>query len=86
VWAKEIKNITTGTEWPVYSRVQYFNNSSYFVEGNPLIKWISNESGYDVLSNYSTSFLFFQYMRIQSSSDSGIFKTMMDSLMIALVK
>jgi len=79
VWAKEIKNITTGTEWPVYSRVQYFNNSSYFVEGNPLIKWISNESGYDVLSNYSTSFLFFQYMRIQSSSDSGIFKTMMDS-------
>jgi hypothetical protein len=79
IWANEVKGYSNPqNEWPVYDRIKYFNNSSYFVEGNPLIKWIRSESGYDVLSNYSTSFLFFQYLRVHHPNDSNIFKTMMD--------
>jgi hypothetical protein len=80
IWATEVKGYTTDpvNEWPVYSRIPYFNSSSNFVEGNPLVKWISDESGYDVLSNYSTSFLFYQYVRIHSSEDSDIYGLMMN--------
>ncbi len=80
IWAVDVKNFTNPSEeWPVYSRISYFNNSERYLEGNPLIKWIRSESEYDVLSNYSNSFLFFQYLRVHSSLDSDIFKTMMDS-------
>jgi len=78
IWATDVKNITNPEEWPVKSRIDYFNHPDYFVEGNPLIKWIRSDSGYDVLSNYSTSFLFFQYLRIHHPDDSDIFKSMMD--------
>lgn len=80
IWATEVKNFTNASEeWPVYSRITYFNDSDRYLEGNPLIKWIRSESEYDVLSNYSNSFLFFQYLRVHSSLDNDIFKTMMDS-------
>ncbi len=78
IWASDVKNFTDPSVWPVTARIDYFNHPSYYVEGNPLIKWIRDDSGYDVLSNYSSAFLFFQYLRIHHPDDSDIYKSMMD--------
>ncbi len=78
IWAEEIKNLPDEKKWPIYDRITYFNSPEYFVEGNPLIKWIREEQGYDVLSNYSTSFIFMQYLVAHHSQKSGIFKIMTD--------
>jgi hypothetical protein len=68
IWAADIKNITDATTWPVYDRITWYNSSSNYTEGSPLIRWVSDESGLNVLDNYSNSFLFFQYLRTQATS------------------
>ncbi|HHA3058556.1 TPA: neutral metalloprotease [Staphylococcus aureus] len=52
-------------------RIDYYNNSRSIANGHSLIKW--NHRG-DVLSNYSLSYLFSQYLKAQSDNGDEIFK------------
>ncbi|UEX89304.1 M30 family zinc metallopeptidase [Staphylococcus ratti] len=52
-------------------RIDYYNQSTSIANGHSLIKW--NHRG-DVLSNYSLSYLFSQYLRTQSDNGDKIFK------------
>ncbi|MCO4356254.1 M30 family zinc metallopeptidase [Staphylococcus agnetis] len=52
-------------------RIDYYNNSKSIANGHSLIKW--NHRG-DVLSNYSLSYLFSQYLKAQSDNGDKIFK------------
>lgn len=52
-------------------RIDYYNNSRSIANGHSLIKW--NHRG-DVLSNYSLSYLFSQYLKNQSNNGDKIFK------------
>ncbi|MCO4356196.1 neutral metalloprotease [Staphylococcus agnetis] len=52
-------------------RIDYYNNSRSIANGHSLIKW--NHRG-DVLSNYSLSYLFSQYLKAQSDNGDKIFK------------
>jgi hypothetical protein len=45
---------------PLYSRINYFSDSQYIRDGHSLFYW---DSYGDVLSNYSLSYLFIQYLR-----------------------
>ncbi len=65
----------------VTERIQYYNNWYYIdhsgtiIDEHPLFYWDKNDS----LPNYSKSYLFFQYMRVQSQSNWGIYKIIMNS-------
>ena len=61
----------------VTSRITIYNDDSNndFKNGHPLFYWDNS----NVLPNYSLSYLFFQYLRSQSSSGNGIFKKIIES-------
>ncbi|HFN9399581.1 TPA: M30 family zinc metallopeptidase [Staphylococcus aureus] len=58
-------------EKPLDHRIDYYNHSKSIANGHSLIKW--NDHG-DVLSNYSLSYLFSQYLKNQSDNGDKIFK------------
>ena len=53
------------------SRINYYNNSSSIANGHSLLYWDNNG---DVLSNYSLSYLFLQYFKVQTNQGDKIFK------------
>ena len=87
-WINE--GLSSGAEY-VYSgtvdqdRLDYFNDDPYdtIIFGNNFFVW----SGYweniddsrDVLANYSTVYLFFQWLRIHASNGIGIYKEILGS-------
>lgn len=56
------------------SRINYYNTSSSIKSGHSLLYW--DNSG-DTLANYSLSYLFMQYLKIQSGKGNKIFKELM---------
>lgn len=56
---------------PLISRLQYYNASESITNGHSLLKWEDNG---DSLSNYSLSYLFMQYIKIQTKQGDAIFK------------
>ncbi|CAM3981294.1 Ig-like domain-containing protein [Mesobacillus zeae] len=52
-------------------RIEYYNQSDSIARGHSLLYW--DEQG-DVLANYSLSYLFGQYMMLQSNKGNSIFK------------
>jgi len=82
-WVDE--GLSSAAEW-VYendhtSKVKMYNdNSSKLIDkGNNFFVWgnRSNESQYAILDDYSTVYLFFQWLRLQN--DSGIYKKIISS-------
>ena len=64
----------------VQDKVDYFNTDSYhdIVNGQRFIAW--DKGTYNsVLGNYSTVYLFFQWLNIQSANDYSIYKVIMNS-------
>jgi hypothetical protein len=59
----------------VTDRINYYNTYSGDINQHPLFYWDENNS----LANYSKSYLFFQYLRGQSSSGWSIFKAIIQS-------
>lgn len=55
----------------ISSRVDYYNASTSISNGHSLLNWDDNG---DVLSNYSLSYLFGQYIKIQMNQGDRIFK------------
>jgi putative cell wall-binding protein len=55
------------------SRLNYYNVSSSIQNGHSLLYW-----GGDLLSNYSLSYLFGQYIKIQSNQGNRIFKEILE--------
>lgn len=49
------------------SRIDYYNSSSTITSGSPLLKWTST------LDNYSLSYLFFQYLKLQVGIGDAVF-------------
>ncbi|RXK17437.1 neutral metalloprotease [Macrococcus sp. DPC7161] len=60
---------------PLTKRIEYFNKSESIANGHSLIKWQNNN---DVLSNYSLSYLFGQYLRTQADNGDAIFKEILE--------
>ncbi|WP_414043112.1 M30 family zinc metallopeptidase [Macrococcus sp. EM39E] len=56
-------------------RIEYFNKSQTIANGRSVLQWNNND---DVLSNYSLSYLFGQYLRTQSSNGDAIFKEILE--------
>lgn len=52
-------------------RISYFNSSSSIANGHSLLYW---DYYGDTLANYSLSYLFFQYLRLQLGHGNGVFK------------
>lgn len=63
-------------------KINYYNSDTHgdIAKGQRFIAWDNDKSGaYDsVLGNYSTVYLFFQWLRIQASNGNGIFKVIMN--------
>lgn len=57
-------------------RIDYYNDSSSITNGQSLIKW--NDNG-DELANYSLSYLFGQYVKVQANQGNRIFKEIINS-------
>jgi len=57
------------------SRINYYNSSSSIKNGHSVLYW--DESG-DTLSNYSLSYLFLQYIRLQMGQGNSIFKEILE--------
>jgi large repetitive protein len=57
-------------------RIDYYNYSSSITNGQSLLKW--NHNG-DALANYSLSYLFGQYVKVQANQGNRIFKEMINS-------
>ena len=53
------------------SRIDYYNYSSSIGKGHSLLYW---DNAGDVLSNYSLSYLFLQYFKLQTGQGDAIFK------------
>lgn len=75
------EHLICGTD-SVSTRVSFFNNYSSQYSGNPLTYWMGD--GYANLYNYSTSYLFGQYVRtryaqVQGGDGSTIFKKVLES-------
>ena len=51
-------------------RIEYYNTSTAIKNGRALLDWNNNE----VLANYSLSYLFVQYLKIQANQGDSIFK------------
>lgn len=56
-------------------RIEYFNKSQTIANGRSVLQWNNND---DVLSNYSLSYLFGQYLRTQSSNGEAVFKEILE--------
>ncbi|MGD7043276.1 cell wall-binding repeat-containing protein [Jeotgalibacillus proteolyticus] len=63
-------------EGPLRSRVNYYEASQSIANGHSLLNWGQNG---DVLSNYSLSYLFGQYLRIQAGQGDDIYKELLES-------
>ncbi|MDG5471540.1 cell wall-binding repeat-containing protein [Jeotgalibacillus sp. ET6] len=61
---------------PLKSRVNYYEASESIANGHSLLNWGQNG---DVLSNYSLSYLFGQYLRIQAGQGDDIYKELLES-------
>lgn len=61
-------------------RIDFYNSdpSGLIAAGSPLFYWDSS-GDVNVLSNYVKSYLFFQYMRVQSGSGNDIYKKILNS-------
>jgi hypothetical protein len=75
------EHLICGTD-SVSTRVSFFNNYSSQYSGNPLTYWMGD--GYANLYNYSTSYLFGQYVRtryaqVQGGDGSTIYKKVLES-------
>lgn len=57
------------------SRVNYYNSSNAITNGHSLLYW--DNSG-DTLSNYALSYLFGQYIKLQSNQGDSIFKEILN--------
>lgn len=57
-------------------RIDYYNYSNAITNGQSLLKW--NDNG-DALANYSLSYLFGQYVKVQANQGNRIFKEMINS-------
>ena len=55
---------------PLTDYIQYFNDSVAIRDGRSLLEW----NNADPLSNYSLSYLFLQYLKIQANREDTIFK------------
>ncbi|MBP6961297.1 MAG: caspase family protein [Thermotogae bacterium] len=56
------------------SRINYYNTASGIRNGHSLLYW--DEAG-DTLCNYSLSYLFLQYVRVQMNQGNAIYKTIL---------
>lgn len=68
------EQIYTGS--PLTDRIDYYNYSDSITNGHSLLYW--DDYG-DVLSNYSLSYLFFQYLKLQAGQGDKIFKEILDN-------
>jgi len=59
------------------SRITYFNSNKEIREGHSLLYW---DQYVDPLPNYSLSYLFFQYLSIQTGRDESLFKDIIEDL------
>ncbi|WHZ02784.1 Ig-like domain-containing protein [Neobacillus sp. YX16] len=57
------------------SRVNYYNASNSITNGHSLLYWDNNG---DTLSNYSLSYLFGQYIKLQTNQGDSIFKEILN--------
>ena len=64
------------------NRINYYNVSSSIQNGHSLLYW--DNSG-DVLSNYSLSYLFGQYIKVQANQGDRIFKEIL-AIPIMIIK
>ncbi|WP_233522730.1 Ig-like domain-containing protein [Peribacillus glennii] len=56
-------------------RIDYYNQSKSIENGHSLLRW---DYDGDVLSNYALSYLFGQYLKLQSNQGDGIFKEIIE--------
>lgn len=56
-------------------RIDYYNQSESIAEGHSLLNW---DYYGDTLANYSLSYLFVQYLKIQAGQGNNIFKDIID--------
>lgn len=64
------------TNKPRMDRISYYNLSNSITNGHSLLYW---DYYGDVLSNYSLSYLFMQYLNIQAGVGEGIYKEIIQS-------
>jgi len=64
------------------SRLDYYNAdpTGSISRGNNFFAWNDNIGTTDVLADYSTVYIFFQWLRIQASNGAGIYKDIMDNI------
>lgn len=64
----------------ITDKINYFNTDQYedIAKGQRFIAW-DKGAYYSVLGNYSTVYLFFQWLNIQSDNDYSIYKIIMNS-------
>ena len=60
-------------------RVEHYDTASNRNK-HPLFYWGLYDPGFDVLLSYAKSYLFFQYLRIQSQKGWGLYKDIIDSM------
>ncbi|WP_052356467.1 cell wall-binding repeat-containing protein [[Clostridium] dakarense] len=61
---------------PRLNRINYYNRSRSIANGHSLLYWDYNG---DTLSNYSLSYLFMEYLRIQANQGNSIYKEIIDN-------
>ena len=63
----------------IQDRIDYFNKDQYhdIARGQRFIAW--ERGDYKLMGNYSTVYLFFQWLNIQSENDYSIYKVIMNS-------
>ena len=59
------------TNKPRMERINYYNRSNSITNGHSLLYWDYNN---DTLANYSLSYLFFQYLKVQANVGESIYK------------
>lgn len=70
--SEQMYNEVSGAEVTLLEdRISTYNTSPTIANGHSLLVWGDNE---DDLSNYSLSYLFFQYIKVQAGQGNGIFK------------
>jgi hypothetical protein len=88
LWINE--GLSSGAEYlyageQITSRIAYYNNDPVgtIANGNNFYiwngYWESTTGGSDVLANYATVYLFFQWLRIHASNDTVIYSDILDS-------
>lgn len=61
---------------PRLNRINYYNKSKSIANGHSLLYWDYNG---DTLSNYSLSYLFMEYLRIQANQGNSIYKEIINN-------